>query len=237
MREKAEISGRSFPNRRLILAYAIPYIAYVGIGILFASRLPVELIYVLRMFVVSGLIVWAWRWYVPLKGPKSPWVSTGIGTVAGLVGAALWVALLWPFVPKEVEPWTDLAFVLRLVSAGVIVPVFEELLMRGFILRLTVQWDNARKEGHKDPLGSALNERSVISVQPGAWTYWAIAISTIAFTLGHREREWPAAMLFGFLMAFLWIYRKDLLSCVTAHGVANITLALFVRATGNWGFW
>jgi len=230
-------STRVIPNRRLLLVYAIPYLVYVGIASLFAGYLPVELIYALRLFVVSGLTVWAWRWYIPLKGPKSPWASMVTGTVAGLAGAVFWVALLWPFAAKNVEPWTDLAFVLRLMAAGMIVPVFEELLMRGFILRLTVQWDNARKEGHKDPLGLALNERSVIGVKPGAWTYWAIAISTIAFTLGHHVREWPAAMVFGFLMAFLWIYRKDLLSCVTAHGVANITLALFVRATGNWGLW
>lgn len=225
------------PNRRLLLVYAIPYSVNVEIVSLFASYLPVELIYALRLFVVSGLIVWAWRWYVPLKGPKSPWASMITGTVAGLIGAAFWVALLRPFAAKNVEPWTDLAFVLRLVAAGMIVPVFEELLMRGFIFRLAVQWDNARKEGDKDPLGSALNERSVISVKPGAWTCSAIAISTIAFTIGHHVREWPAAMVFGFLMAFLWIYRKDLLSCVTAHGVANIALALFVRATGNWGLW
>ena len=225
------------PNRRLLLPYAIPYFVYVGIASLSASYLPVELNYALRLLVVPGLIVWAWHWYVPLKGPKSPWVSVAIGTVAGLVGAALWVALLWPFAAKNVEPWTDLAFVLRLVAAGMIVPVFEELLMRGFILRLAVQWDNARREGDKNPLGSALDERSVIDVKPGAWTCRAIAISTIAFTLGHHVREWPAAMVFGLLMAFLWIYRKDLLSCVTAHGAANITLALFVRATGNWGLW
>src|SRR5512139_1275676 len=225
MKERVEFSGGSLPNRRLLLAYAIPYLVYVGIASLFAGYLPVELIYALRLFVVSGLIVWAWRWYVPLKGPKSPWASMVTGTVVGLAGAAFWVALLRPFSATNVEPWTDLAFILRLVAAGMIVPVFEELLMRGFILRLTVQWDNARKEGDKNPLGSALNERSVISVKPGAWTYWAIVISTIAFTVLYHVRYWPASVVFGFRMAGLWIYRKDLLSCLTAHGVANITLA------------
>ena len=230
-------STRVIPNRRLLLAYATPYFVYVGIASLFADHFSIELIYALRLLVVPGLIVWAWRWYVPLKGPKSPWTSVVTGTVAGLAGAAFWIVLLWPFAVKQVEPWTDLAFVLRLVAAGMIVPVFEEFLMRGFILRLTVQWNNARKEGNKNPLGVALDDRSVIGVKPGAWTGWAIAISTIAFTVGHHIREWPAAMVFGLLMAFLWIYRKDLLSCVTAHSVANIALALFVRATGNWRLW
>jgi membrane protease YdiL (CAAX protease family) len=225
------------PNRRLLLPYAAPYFAYVGIASLFAGHLSVELNYALRLLVVSGLIVWVWRWYVPLKGPKSPLASVAIGTFAGLVGVVFWVALLWPFAAKNVEPWTDLAFVLRLVATGLIVPVFEELLMRGFILRVVVQWDNARKEGDKDPFGSALDKESVISVKPGAWTYPAIAISTIAFTLGHHVREWPAAIVFGLLMAILWIYRKDLLSCVTAHSAANIALAFLVRATGNWGLW
>ena len=154
-----------------------------------------------------------------------------------MVGIAAWVALLLPFPNPEAKPWTDQAFALRLVAAGTLVPVFEELLMRGFVLRFALQWDLVRREGAADPLGVALDERSVNEVAPGAWTWAAVAVSTAAFALGHQAREWPAAVVFGLLMAWLWIRRKDLLSCVAAHATANVALALYVRATGSWGLW
>jgi hypothetical protein len=225
------------PNRRLLLYYAAPYLAYVGLGSLLADHLAVEWIYALRLTVVSGLLAWAWRRYVPLAGPRNPWGSAVVGAAVGLFGAAAWIALLWPFAGADAKPWSGPGFGLRLLAAGVLVPVFEELLMRGFVLRLAVQWDGARRRGVADPLGTALDDRSVADVAAGAWTWPAVAVSTAAFTLGHQVREWPAAVAFGSLMAGLWICRKDLLSCVAAHGVANIALALFVRATGHWALW
>ena len=38
-------------------------------------------------------------------------------------------------------------------------------------------------------------------------------------------------------MAGLWIVRRDLLSCIVAHGVTNVVLACYVRATGAWALW
>lgn len=62
-------------------------------------------------------------------------------------------------------------------------------------------------------------------------------ISTVVFTLGHEVSQWPAAIAYGLLMAALWINRKDLLSCVIAHGVTNIALALYIWNTRQWGLW
>ena len=118
-----------------------------------------------------------------------------------------------------------------------LVPVFEEMLMRGYILRVAFQWDEARKQRLKDPLSVAFNERSVNEVQPGDWSWAAILISTVAFALGHQVREWPAAMLYGLFMAFLWVFRKDLLTSIVAHATTNITLALYVFTTGKWYYW
>ena len=224
-------------NRLLLLPYAAPYFAYVALASLPANRVSVELSYTLRLVLVPALLVWGWRWYPRFSGPKSPWASAAVGAAAGVAGAAAWIALLLPFAVEPAKPWSNLGFSLRLVCAGALVPVFEELLTRGFVLRLALQWDRARKEGLEDPLGTALDERSVRDVEPGAWSWPAVALSTLAFTLGHQVREWPAAVAFGLLMAWLWVGRKDLLSCVVAHSVANVALALFVRATGHWGLW
>ena len=35
----------------------------------------------------------------------------------------------------------------------------------------------------------------------------------------------------------LVVVRKDLLSCIIAHGTTNIALGLFAKTTGQWGLW
>jgi len=145
---------------------------------------------------------------------------------------------MMPFIDIEGEPWSGTGFVLRLLSASLIVPVFEELFIRGYILRLAFQWDENRKRKTIDtPLSKALDSDTINDVSPGAWSYMAITISTIAFTAGHLMIEWPAAIVYSVLMSVLWIVRKDLLSCMVAHGVTNLGLALYVYYTGYWGFW
>ncbi len=150
----------------------------------------------------------------------------------------IWISLLAPFIlHTEKTPWSSTAFLLRLTAAGLLVPVFEELLMRGFVFRLALQWDQARKLGDREPLQTALDDKSVNEVKAGEWSWMAVAISTAAFTSGHQIEEWPASIAFGLLMSFLWVYQKDLLSCVIAQTVTNIALACYVLLTGNWQFW
>ena len=103
---------------------------------------------------------------------------------------------------------------------------------------MALQWDKNR---HNNTMVLALNEtldnNSINDVKPGAWSIMAVAISSIAFTAGHLPVEWLAAMAYSILISILWIIRKDLLSCMVAHGVTNLALALYVYSTGNWGFW
>jgi membrane protease YdiL (CAAX protease family) len=224
-------------NRRLLLPYFLPYFAYVLIASVFGNYLSIETTYLVRIIIVTILIVWAWRWYIPIKGPQNFFYSIAIGISAGFAGVIIWILLLGPFVhPADNQPWTKAAFLLRLISAGLLVPVFEELLMRGYILRFAWQWDQARKKT-RQALHTVMDEKSINSVQPGAWSWPAIIFSTIAFTFGHNLQEWPASVVFGLLMAGLWVLRKDLIACIMAHSVTNIALAFYVFKTGNWNFW
>lgn len=226
-----------FTNWSLLLPYALPYLIYVGFGLLPETSLPRELNYSLRLLFSAAALVWAWNRYVSLRGPRLPIGSVAAGLVAGTLGTALWIALALPLVGTGGTPWPVTAFWIRLAAAALVVPVFEELLMRGYVLRLTVQWDRARRAGSADALTEALDQSSVNAVEPGAWTPFAVLLSTLLFTIGHRPAEWPAALIYGLLMATLWIVRKDLLSCVTAHAVTNVLLAVYVRSTGHWALW
>ena len=159
------------------------------------------------------------------------------GVVIGLVGAVVWVKLVTPFAGTDAEPWSRVGYGLRLTAAGLVVPVFEELLIRGYVLRVALQWDRARTAQCDSAFGEAFDNRSISEVEPSAWTWWAVIISTAAFALGHTMAEWPAALAYGLLMAGLWIACKDLLSCVIAHGVTNVALALYVWTSGAWQLW
>lgn len=225
-------------NRKLILPYAAPYLAYVIIASAFGSVFPIEINYLLRIIAVVVLLLWAWKWYMDITGPKSIYLSIVIGVAAGLLGALLWIVLLAPFVDSSAaDPWSTTAFVLRLFSAGLLVPIFEEILMRGYIFRLAYQWEQERKKGNDQPLPTALDDKSVLEVPPGAWSWMAVTLSTLVFASGHQISEWPAAIAYGLLMSILWITRKDLLSCIVAHSITNIVLALYVLKSGKWYLW
>jgi membrane protease YdiL (CAAX protease family) len=230
--------SRQICNRDLLLPYCLPYLAYVGIASM-GSRLSHEANYLLKIGIVPLLLVWAWKWYPPLTGPKNRWASMLWGTLFGVVGLLIWCLLMVPFIDiTGGKPWNTTAFFLRLFSATLIVPVFEEMLMRGYILKAAFQWDMNRKEmGIRDALDKTLEQDSIDQVAPGAWSMAAVVISTLAFTVGHLMVEWPAAIAYGVLMSFLWAFRKDLVSCMVAHGVTNLGLAAYVYSTGHWGFW
>lgn len=223
---------------KLIAVYGLPLLAYVLWDQAPEGWLTRETSYALRLVATAAAMAWAWRWVVPLRGPRSRSASVVSGVIAGAVGTVLWIAALTPFVdPAGAEAWPPTAFALRLAGASLLVPLFEELLMRGYVFRAALLWDAARRSGDPEPLGQIFDARAIASVQPGQWSVAAVALSTVFFALGHTPSEWPAAVLYGLLMSGLWIARKDLLSCVVAHGVTNACLAVYVATSGRWELW
>ena len=77
-------------NRDLILPYGVPYFAYVGIASLSQNRIPAEIAYALKIIIVPLLLYWAWKWYVPIIGPKKPLDSIFYGIVFGIAGLVVW---------------------------------------------------------------------------------------------------------------------------------------------------
>lgn len=225
-------------NRDLIVPYFLPYLAYVGIPSLLGDRISIELNYLLRILIVSPLIVWAWKWYMPLSSSGKRLMSIVWGIAVGLFGFVLWCLLLAPFIDSlEGDIWSIKGFLLRLFAAGLLVPVFEEMAIRGYVFRVALQWDQARKNKTAEPLLKTLDASSLLDVKNGEWTWPAVFISSLAFTLGHHSSEWVAAFAYSLLISWLWVKRGDLLACIVAHGTTNLVLAFFVFKTGQWGFW
>jgi membrane protease YdiL (CAAX protease family) len=147
------------------------------------------------------------------------------------------VALKSPFYPPGGAAWDAAAFAARLVASTTVVPVFEELLFRGFVPLVVMQWAAARAAQVPAPLDAALNESSVHDLPVGSWTPVAAIVSTVAFAAGHPQGEWVAACAYGLLMVALSAARKDLLTPIVAHATTNVVLALWVRSSGHWNLW
>ena len=191
---------------------------YVAIAT-FDHGLPISWDYLLRLLLVSGILILAWRWYIPFKGPKSAGGSIGYGMIFGLIGTVIWILMVAPFVKSNAVSWDGLSFSLRLLASFTVVPIFEELLIRGYVFRLAHQWHMLRRSGNRNALAHALDSSCINDIAAGVWSVPAVLISTLAFTLGHHMHEWPASFFYG-LTYELRIYRKkrfDFLYGCTCH--------------------
>jgi len=209
----------------------------VALGALFDGRTQPLALYGGRALLVGAALVWGVRAWRPLRGPKGIAGSLALGAAVGLLGTALWIALVSPFVPADASPWSESAWLARALISTVIPPLIEEPLMRGWLIGLVLLWERARNAGAADPLAEALDRGSLDEVPPGAWSFLAVGISSAVFAIGHAPAEWLAASVYGLVMCGLWIVRGDLVSCVCAHAVTNFALAAYVRETGSWALW
>mgnify|MGYP000692884244 CR=1 FL=1 len=222
-------------NRELLLPYALPYIVWVLVFTLLNGWLDMAWIYALRTVVVTALLWYFRKCYLSIFSGHSRSNSIFMGICWGILGCVLWVMLVAPFISDNVLAWDTLPFFIRVTSAAFLVPVFEELLMRGYLFRLASQWEQFRKR--KDALALALDHGSIAAGTEPSWSMPAVVVSTVFFTMGHSIHEWPAAFAYGLLMAFLLIRTGGLLACIIAHGTTNLALGIYVWFTGQWGLW
>lgn len=223
--------------RALLLAYSLPYLMYVGLGVLFDRGAEPVALYAARALLVGATLVWASRSWRPLRGPRGVAGSLALGATAGLAGTALWIGLVAPGARTDATAWSESAWLARAFVATALPPLVEEPLMRGYVLPLVLLWQRARRAGASQPLADAMEHGSLASVAPGEWSALAVVLSSAAFAAGHAPAEWLAAFAYGLLMCWLWIARGDLVSCISAHAVTNAALAVYVRATGSWALW
>lgn len=156
------------------------------------------------------------------------WVAA---VVLGLIVTGVWVGIdgmypALPFMggsregydPGVLEPGARWAFIaVRMVGLVVLVPVFEELFWRSFLMRVVIDPDDFRK------------------VPIGVVTPLAVAITSAGFMLVHPE--WLPALLTGLAWAGLLAMTRSVTACVVSHAVANLALGIYVLATGNYQFW
>ncbi|WP_290872353.1 CAAX prenyl protease-related protein [Aquabacterium sp.] len=188
-------------------------------------------VYALSVLVVGGALAFFWRRYGelarPLSGPRLTGRQVALSVAVGLIVFELWIHLAEPwmmlgrptasFRPVDADgqlQWGLIAF--RWVGAALLVPVMEELFWRSFLMR----W---------------VDRPDFESVDPGAVSPKAVALSSLVFMLAHTQ--WLAAIVAGLAYAWLYRYTRSLWAPILAHAVTNGVLGIWVVFYGNWMFW
>jgi len=104
----------------------------------------------------------------------------------------------------------------RLIGAGVVVPVMEELFWRSFLMRYLIN-PNFR------------------SVPMGAFAWFSFIGVAILFGLEHHRVI--VGIVAGVIYNLLLILQKKLRGAILAHGITNLGLGIYVLLTGSWMFW
>ena len=107
--------------------------------------------------------------------------------------------------------------VFRTAAAVITVPIAEELVFRGFLIRRLISADFE-------------------SLDPRRYTIVSVLISSLAFGLLHGDR-WLAGTLTGFLYAFVYLKRGRIGDAVAAHATTNALLAAWVLIGSRWYLW
>lgn len=165
---------------------------------------------------------------------------TVLAPVVGIVGYVLWVWIcdmqperqflslfglqeLW-LTRKAFNPFSDISndlyrtlfLAMRFTTLALVVPVAEELFLRGFLVR----W---------------VEDVDLKSVRFDNLSWQAIVAPTVCSVLTHPEIV--AAVVWFSLVTWLMIHTKSFWNCVVAHMVTNLLLGIHVVATGAWELW
>ena len=207
--------------------YVLPYAAFLVLSEV-GARLPDAadpFVLLAKPTGVLALIGWFWRRgaYPELRGENARigWWEGFQDVLVGLVLTAVWVApYLWfpglrPEPGGEFDPamagaaWVGTILGLRLFGYAVVTPIFEELFIRSFVMRIADVW-NGEGDFRDQPIGR-YSARSMI-------------VTTVIFTMGHAPWEWWVCVPW-IVLSNLWFYRrKSLPAIMLVHGVTNATL-------------
>jgi CAAX prenyl protease-like protein len=193
-------------------------------------------VYSLKIVCTLAAALWALPTLLTSFPPRIHWSSL----IVGAVGTVIWVgitnlglepqilgALGWsslgarsaydPFAHLGGQTTAAYGFLaVRFLGLAVVVPVIEEVFLRGFLMRYVIHpnwW----------------------AVPFGTVNVAAIVAGTLFPVLSHPAELLAAAVWFSGIT--WWMVRtKNLWDCVTAHATTNLLLGIYVVCTGEWQF-
>jgi CAAX prenyl protease-like protein len=110
--------------------------------------------------------------------------------------------------------WAYCFLAVRFIGLVLIVPVMEEMFLRGFLMRFFVAADWWR-------------------VPIGIVNFAAVVAATVVPTLMHPQEALAAGAWFS-AVTWLLIRSRRLWPCLVAHGVTNLLMGIYDVASGTW---
>ncbi len=184
------------------------------------------IIYPVKILTVTALLIFYWKSYDELHWDGLKPIHIAGALAIGIIVFVLWINMDWDFAtmgnqeaydPGRLSKGTYYAFLsVRLAGAALVVPVFEEIFWRSFVLRYIINQD-------------------FTLVKIGAFTLTSFVISSLLF--GSEHNLWLAGIIAGVFYNLLLYWSKNIYACIIAHGVTNLLLGIYVIRTGSWQFW
>lgn len=230
------------PDLAYILPFAV-FMVFTFAGGQWPEIYPVS--YVLKTFVVAGVLWFCWRYFTRIR-----WTHLGWGVLFGVIGVVQWIGMEKLFMSHDFFYWTRMSFsgaaevksaafrpyeffdstslmwafvAMRWAGASLLVPVMEELFWRDYLWRSIASPNDFRlhEVGEYDAGG-----------------FWLVPL---AFATVHPQ--WLTSIVWALLIAFLLYKTRSLGACIVAHGVTNFLLggyvlfAHYVLHKDEWFFW
>jgi hypothetical protein len=207
------------------------------------QRAPEHWVYPLQTLACGGLLLWFRRHYIlsPLRG-------LSLAAVLGALGILIWITPAWLFTqlatnaeapywwrwlglvrrdegfdPTVLSAWPVAemgAIAMRFVRMVLVVPLVEEVMWRGFLMRYLNAVDGDWR-----------------AVPFGTHTWRGFWVVTFMVMLAHNPEDYAAAFIWGALVYYLAIRTRSLGACVIMHAIGNFLLGIYALSTRQWGFW
>lgn len=164
---------------------------------------------------IVGGVIWILLCSLRLEDYLVEWLGPK-STLVGLLGLGERSAYN-PLEQLAATPvWAYVFLTIRFIGLVLVVPVFEEFFLRGFLMRYAVS-----QNWWQVPFGE-VNRAAVV-------------IGTLFPVLYHPEKL--AALVWFSLITWLMIRTKNIWDCVAAHAITNLMLGAYVVAWGDWRLW
>ncbi len=184
-------------------------------------------IYPLKILAVATLLILYRKSYDELHLNQLKVAHIPTALAAGMIVFILWINMDWDFATiggadaynPGILPGKTFYYVfivVRLAGAALVVPVFEEIFWRSFVLRYIIN-------------------QNFTAVKIGTFTWTSFIISSLLF--GSEHNLWLAGIMAGVFYNLLLYRTRSIPACIIAHGATNLLLGIYVIRTGSWQFW
>ena len=166
-----------------------------------------------------GVVLWIACCRVNLEGRLMEAIGqdNALAKALGMLGLGAERPAYNPLEQLAHAPLLAYAFlVVRFAGLSLVVPLFEELLLRGWLMRQMVSPE-------------------LWKVEFGRVTTSAAVVGTAFPMLYHPEKL--ASLVWFSLITWLMVRTKNFWDCVAAHAVTNFLLGLYVVWYGAWELW